>query len=473
MNSLDLVTVSEAAKATGKTVANIRYYISYDRIAKYNPNGEPITRKARNGELRVSLSELRTFLDLAQKGVAKHHHSGLSTELGFYGLPERERTKHVHRLHSYLGKFIPQLVEWFLSQYFKGNDIILDPFMGSGTMLVQGNELKMHTIGVDVSKFNCHIAKAKTQKYDIEKARAEILTAERRLTAFSNRLIGKDRKQLELFPEEKMEKLKRSLMSEVKSDYLKNWFAERTLYEMMYYRRLIEVFEYQDLLRVLLSRAVRSARLIPHYDLATPKAPIEPGKEYWCKKHNRYCRPIDQLLVKIHNYSKDTIRRLETFDRLRSDKHVGIIQGDSRYIDLEDELTSTPLEDRGIDGIFTSPPYVGQIDYHEQHIYAYELFGFKREDDSEIGPKKAGKSKKAREDYVEGISHVFRNVNQYLKDDSKIFIVANDRFKLYPQIAEKSGMEVVKQFHRAVTKRTEQGDDPYQETIFYMRKRRS
>ena len=26
-------------------------------------------------------------------------------------LPERERTKHVHRLHPYLGKFIPQLVE--------------------------------------------------------------------------------------------------------------------------------------------------------------------------------------------------------------------------------------------------------------------------------------------------------------------------------------------------------------------------
>ena len=24
-------------------------------------------------------------------------------------LPERERTKHVHRLHPYLGKFIPQL----------------------------------------------------------------------------------------------------------------------------------------------------------------------------------------------------------------------------------------------------------------------------------------------------------------------------------------------------------------------------
>src|SRR5574341_1356213 len=34
-------------------------------------------------------------------------------------LPERERTKHVHRLHPYLGKFIPQLAEIFLRKYFK------------------------------------------------------------------------------------------------------------------------------------------------------------------------------------------------------------------------------------------------------------------------------------------------------------------------------------------------------------------
>ena len=471
MNNQDLVTISEAAKMVNKTVANIRYYISYNRIGKYGPNGEQIIGKARNGELRVSLSELKTFLSLVKQGNARHHHAGLNTELGFYNLPEWERTKHVHRLHSYLGKFIPQLVEWFLTRYFNEDDVILDPFVGSGTTLVQGNELRMHTIGIDISAFNCLIAKVKTQKYDIEKVKREILTAEKRLTKFSHRLISKDEQQLSIFPEEKMERLKTSLMAEVNGDYLKTWFAERTLYEMIYYRRLIKEFDYQDTLKVLLSRAVRSARLIPHYDLATPKKPIEPGKEYWCRKHNRYCKPIEQLLVKIHNYSMDTVRRLETFDRLRSDKCIKIIQGDSREVNLEEALESTPLRGRKIDGIFTSPPYVGQIDYHEQHVYAYELFNFRRNDDLEIGPKKSGKSKTAKQNYVEGIAEVFRNVNKYLKNDAKIFIVANDRFKLYPQIAEKSGMEIVKEFHRAVTKRTEQGDNPYQETIFYMKKK--
>jgi len=471
MGNANLVTISEAAKAVGKTIANIRYYISYGRIGKYSLNGKPIEGKARNGQVRVSLTELRTFLDLVNQGIAHHHHSGLNAELGFYNLPEYERTKHIHRLHPYLGKFIPQLVEWFLSRYFTTDDIILDPFMGAGTTLVQGNEMKMHTVGIDISEFNCLIAKVKTQKYDIVKAKEEILTAEERLTAFSNRFTTKDERQLHLFPETKMEELKRSLMAEVRSDYLKNWFAERTLYEMVYYRRLINLFDYQDLLKVLLSRATRSSRLVPHYDLATPKVPLEPGQEYWCKKHRRYCKPIEQLLVKIHNYSRDTIRRLETFDTLRSGNYIRIIQGDSRHLNLQNELKSTPLENSKIDGIFTSPPYVGQIDYHDQHIYAYELFGIKRNDNAEIGSKKLGKSQKAHQDYIDGISTVFRNVNQYLKDEAKIFIVANDKYRLYPQIAEKSGMEIVEEFHRAVTKRTEQGDNPYQETIFYMKKR--
>jgi DNA modification methylase len=42
-----------------------------------------------------------------------------------------------YRLHPYLGKFIPQLVEWFLRRYFREGDWILDPFMGSGTTLVR------------------------------------------------------------------------------------------------------------------------------------------------------------------------------------------------------------------------------------------------------------------------------------------------------------------------------------------------
>lgn len=468
----DLVTVSQAAKAFDKDIHNIRYYIQYKRIKKYTLEGKLLHGRAKNGELRVSLSEIELFLKKHREKNQYHQNEGLDEELGFYDLSERERTKHVHRLHPYLGKFIPQLVEWFLAKNFHQGEIILDPFMGSGTTLVQGNEMGMHTIGLDVSEFNCRIAKVKTGKYDLPEAKLEILSIEKRLAAFSERLTTKAHKKIKLFPDKKFNELKATLLNEMESDYIKSWFAKRTILEIAYYRRLIKKYAQRDLLSVLLSRAVRSSRLVPHYDLATPKAPIEEGVEYWCKKHNKNCKPIEQLLVKIHNYSLDTIRRIAFFDSIRSDCLMEVIQGDSRKINLKKKLSGGPLNGMLIDGIFTSPPYVGQIDYHDQHLYAYELFGIKRNDDREIGPKKAGKSKKAREDYVKGISDVFRNVNKYLKKDAKIFIVANDKFNLYPEIAERSGMKIINEIHRAVTKRTEQGNNPYQETIFFLENKR-
>jgi len=146
----NLVTIEQAAVIVGKTVHNIRDYIQRGRINKYNPSGRRIS-KAQNGQLRVSLKELKKFLYLVERDRQRHHNSDLHEELGFYDLPEYERTKHVHRLHPYLGKFIPQLVECFLKKHFDENDIVLDPFMGSGTTLVQGNEMGIHTVGIDVS----------------------------------------------------------------------------------------------------------------------------------------------------------------------------------------------------------------------------------------------------------------------------------------------------------------------------------
>ena len=77
-------------------------------------------------------------------------------------LPERERTKHVHRLHPYLGKFVPQLVEVFLRRCFAPGQRILDPFAGSGTTLVECSIYGANSTGIDISAFNVLLARVKT-----------------------------------------------------------------------------------------------------------------------------------------------------------------------------------------------------------------------------------------------------------------------------------------------------------------------
>src|SRR5687768_15667872 len=91
-------------------------------------------------------------------------------------LPERERTKHVHRLHPYLGKFVPQLVEALLERYVRPGGRVLDPFAGSGTTLVQALESGYDAVGVDVAAFNALLVGVKTRTYDLERLDAEIRT---------------------------------------------------------------------------------------------------------------------------------------------------------------------------------------------------------------------------------------------------------------------------------------------------------
>jgi DNA modification methylase len=375
-------------------------------------------------------------------------------DLSFSNVPEYERTKHVHRLHPYLGKFIPQLVEVFLKHYFKKGDFILDPFMGSGTTLIEANVLGMPSAGIEISVFNCLIAEVKTKKYDIPLVEKEIKDILFKTKEFS-KWVSQGQKQV-TFLDNNFKKYN------IDSEYLNTWLADRALQEILFYREQIKNYKNQDILKIILSRATRSARLIPHYDLARPKKPVR--EKYYCIKHHRICEPVNEAMKFINRYSWDTIKRIKEFDKLRTDATMKIIQGDSREVDLN---KVEGYKGGKFDGIFTSPPYVGLIDYHDQHRYAYELFGFDDNGFKEIGPASKGRSKEAKEEYKKDIIAVFQNMNRFLKAKAKIFVVVNDRDNLYPEIAETCGYSIEKIYHRPVLMRTERDNTRFSESIYY------
>jgi DNA methylase len=334
-------------------------------------------------------------------------------------LPERERTKHVHRLHPYLGKFIPQLVEILLARYFRPGQLVLDPFAGSGTTLVQALESGLDATGVDIAAFNCLLMEVKTREYNP-------FVLERELRDVHARISEPTLPQ-----------------TVAKSQYVRRWYAPRAARELLAFRELIGEYEHQDVLRVVLARAARSARRTTHFDLDFPRTPQR--DPYWCHKHKRTCRPVDTASQFLRRYTLDTLARLKEFARMRArGRKALVVHGDSRTQDLSGRF----------DGIVTSPPYPGLIDYHEQHRYAYELLDLDDRREHEVGAAAAGASRAALAAYSDGIVETLRHVSASVRRGAPVIIVVNDRRDLYPEILERAGLRLETRLRRHVNRRT-------------------
>lgn len=338
----------------------------------------------------VNLNELKEYYNakIKEEQWKNSLPPDINWHLSFAQYKEFERTKHVHRLHPYKGKFIPQLVEYFLDShidefkkevYFQKEDIILDPFCGSGTTLVQANELGIHAIGVDISIFNTLISNVKIQKHNLNLLRQtieelnfklkvfqknennvlfeEILLNE--LSKFNNQYFPspdyKRKVSIGLINENEYAKEKEkdfllifnALIKEYQikvkqsnnKSFLDRWFLYSVRKEIDFLSEEIEKIKNTDVnnvLKIILSRTVRSCRATTHADLATLKEPVI--TTYYCKKHGKICKPIFSISKWWEYYTQDTLKRLEQFEKLRTNTFQICLNGDSRTINIFEKI---------------------------------------------------------------------------------------------------------------------------------------
>ena len=336
-------------------------------------------------------------------------------------LPERERTKHVHRLHPYLGKFVPQLVEALLERHLPRARHVLDPFAGSGTTLVQSLESGRDATGVDVAAFNCLLMRVKTAEYNLFTLERELRDSLRRLERFD----GARPPRPERLP-------RRVVRAAGRGGARLLPLARRRLRAR----------------RRPASRARAGGPLGAPDDALRPRLPARAAGR-------RVLVPQAQEDLPARSSAPSTSCAATPSTRSRgSVSSRACARAGARR--SSSTATRASSSCRGpFDGVVTSPPYPGLIDYHEQHRYAYELLGPRRP-----ARARAGRGRARRE--REGDPRLRRRASprrsrtcaQSLRPRAPVVIVINDRRELYPEILERAGLGIETRYRRHVNRRT-------------------
>ncbi len=315
----------------------------------------------------------------------------------------RDVNSYTHGFHKYPAKFIPQIPRWAINSYVSQgkNQVILDPFVGSGTTLVEGLLYGCHVVGIDIDPLSILISKVKTTRLN-----------EKKLLLISDWLI------------KKIHSTKTgSFMPDCVT--LGHWFIKDAINKLSIIRTLInqipEVFgdgseekDIQDLLIICFSSIIRKVSnadnesqktYVSHTKIKNPEEVYSlfiKQLKYFIERALLFSRSIDpSLKVKIYQTSSST-----SLDEYLSDINVNLV--------------------------VTSPPYIKAIDYiYNQMIELFwigDLFHMQTQTkQNSKKPDYIGNKHVQKADYIEynpfhtvmGIEELDHSLQQVYYNDSK------------------------------------------------------
>ena len=280
--------------------------------------------------------------------LKKYSSNNLPIEISFRDiLPSLNKIDRcTHLIHSYPAKLLVQIPFFFLNNDIlsKPNSLVLDPFCGSGTVLLESILSGRNAIGTDSNPLARLISQVKIENYEndiLEEAFKEIIA--------------------------NFHKNNNVLLPEVMN--MNFWFKQQTqkdLGKLLFEIESIESKKIKDFFLVCFSNCVKKV------SLADPRISVPVRLNYekyeinspqWVSVKKTYESIINiNVLDKFTNIVRENINRVKNLKNVRNNNHAEVVSINSRNITTHIDSNEKYPND-SVDLIITSPPYAGAQKY--------------------------------------------------------------------------------------------------------------
>lgn len=300
-----------------------------------------------------------------------------------------------HGFHSYPARMHPEIARLIIPEFTRRGEIVLDPFCGSGTVLVEARVAERQGFGVDLNPLGLRLAEVKTRSMD-EDARERILTLLHDIGERS---------------EERVRTRAESRAPIHRSEV--HWYDGHVLRELAGLWEEIKAVEREDdrfALEIVLSSLI----------VKFSRQESDTSEEQVVKRIRKGL-PTEFFVRK----GEELIERWTEFEAELDEESVPpkLFLGDAREL-----RTVLP---RGVlaDLILTSPPYGGTYDYYEHHKRRFAWLGFDGRllRTNEIGARRNSKTKKAGlASWESELAEALTSMASVLKPDGAAVLLLGD-----------------------------------------------
>lgn len=263
-----------------------------------------------------------------------------------WNFKEANTKEYTHCYHAYPAMMIPQIARTLIKEFKPCGqcNLLFDPYMGSGTSLVEATIAGINSIGTDLNPLARLIARVKTTNYDIDILKDEFYEIQSR-TLFYSYTYTKNRN---------FERI---------SNY-SYWYSEESLLKLSFLSQLIEEHSKNpDFFNVALSEVVREASFTRNGEFKRFRMEKDKIKNFHPNVFGLFEEKVKRNLKGLQEFKKDR----------------GDVSAHTYGFDSTLPIPKTVIKDECVDMVVTSPPYGDSrttVAYGQFSRWANEWFSF-------------------------------------------------------------------------------------------------